>query len=109
MDLVLPVENFALLDDNDRRFLPARVLAEREEVVASGEDRGGPAHRREVETVFHPPDESLVEGGAAARNPVEVRAADGVMPRVESRRSRGDLEHVDVEGKSVVEPEFDLF
>src|SRR5207237_9020979 len=95
VDLVLPVEKVALVHDDHRRLLPLRVLAKGGKVMASLEELRRAAHRREIEPVANPPDEPLVEGGAASRDPVKIRPGDSSVARLKSGRRLLRVQPVD--------------
>ena len=102
------VLDLARPDDDDRRLLALGVLTEGLEVVPAREELRRLPHGLRVQTILDPPDEPLVEGRAPAGDAVHVRPRDGVVPGVELRRRRLDREHVDVEGKAVVQALEDL-
>src|SRR5207247_11303273 len=91
----VPTRRSSDLEDA-RGGLPRVVLRERAEVVHAFEERPRLAQAAGVQRVLDPPDEGLGEGGATARDLVEIAPGQGTVARVELTRDSLDREDVDV-------------
>src|SRR5271166_2378723 len=98
-----------LYNHHGRNVRPGRIeRAEGGKVVTANQHGSGARHRRHVQLFFHPPHVLLHKRGAARRDLIEVRPADGVVPRMELRRRRLHFDYAHVGGQPVVEPAANL-
>jgi len=97
-------ENHLLHEHQRRGVLLDALVGETGVVAHAREPRGGLSHDPTVEAVLHPPDEGLAESGAATRDLIEVRTAEGVMAGVEPVVDVTGVDDIDVLGQTIVEP-----